>query len=348
MRIAICAVQVPFTRGGAEVLVDSLAEELRRRGHEVEVIRLPFSWLSRMQVLKSSVAWRLLDLHTLTGDPVDLVIATRFPAYLLRHPNKVVWLIHQFRQVYDLAGTPFSEYQGTPSDEKTAAMVRAMDARTLGEARRLFTISSNTADRLQCFNGLTAEPLYPPPKMGEAYRSGDFGDYVLSVGRLDRMKRFDLLLAALAKTEAPVRCVIAGTGPEDGALRERARQLGLEERVRFAGFVPDAELLELYAGALGVFYAPYDEDYGYVTVEAMKSGKPVLTTRDAGGVLEFVEDGVNGVIGDPDRPRTLARALDQWFQDRGEARRLGEAGKRRVSAISWDRVIPALLGEAAV
>lgn len=341
-RVLICNSQVPFAHGGAELLVESLATELVGRGFDCEVVRLPFAWSSRRAVLESAVAWRLLDLSRAGGQKVDLVIATRFPSYLVRHPNKVVWLVHQFRQVYDLAGTAWSDFTTSAEDRKLQAMVRAMDRRTLAEARGLYSISRNTARRLRRFNGLEAEVLYPPSKLAPLCRTGEPGDYVFTAGRLDAMKRFDLLVRAMRHTKPPLRCRIAGTGPEADRLRELIRRHGLEERVELLGWVGEEELAELYAGCLAVFYAPYDEDFGYVTVEAFQSGKPVVTTSDAGGVLEFVDDGVNGHVCPPDSPRELAGRLDRLFAHRDEARRLGEAGRRRVAAINWDRVVARL------
>lgn len=341
-RILVATSQVPFAHGGAELHVQSLVDQLKLRGFGVDLVQLPFSWTRRVDVMKSALAWRLLDLRTLTADPIDLVIAMRFPAYLIRHPNKVVWLIHQFRQVYDLKGTPYSEYQFSPEDERAAAMVRAMDQRGLGEARALFSNAQNTANRLLRFNGLAATPLYAPPPLFDGLRTGNYGDYVLAVGRLDRMKRFELLIEALATTSSPTRAVFAGRGPEQERLEELARAKGVSERVIFAGFVDDARLLDLYANALAVFYAPYDEDYGYVTVEAMRAAKPVLTTRDAGGVLEFVEDGVNGFIAPPGGAKKLGRAIDRLAGEAGLAQAMGSAGQRRVEGIGWDPVIEAL------
>ena len=344
LRICVCSVQVPFTRGGAENLAESLRDELASRGHRVELVQLPFNWSSRTNVLRSGLAWRLLDLTESAGEPIDLVIATRFPSYLVRHPNKVVWLVHQFRQIYDLRGTRYSDFRDIPEDAATERLVREMDRRCLGEARRLFSISRNTADRLRKFNDLEAEPLYPPPKLGGRHRTGPPGDYVLGVGRLDAMKRFDLLVKAMAHTRPTVRCKIAGRGPEMDSLRALVEAKGLGDRVELLGWVDDEELIDLYAGSLGVFFAPFDEDYGYVTVEAFQSGKPVLTTRDAGGVLEFVEHGVNGFVCDPSSPRDLANRIDELHGDDELATRLGEAGARAASSIHWDRVVEALIG----
>jgi glycosyltransferase involved in cell wall biosynthesis len=345
-RIAIAATQIPFARGGAEILVESLHQELLRRGFEVEVVRLPFQWYPRQQLLASALAWRLIDLTEANGKPIDLVIGTRFPSYLVKHPNKVVWLIHQFRQVYDLLGSEYSDFARDGVDREVTAMVHEMDRRTLAECRGLFTISENVAARLARFNGLHATALYPPPKLGPQHRGGPFGDYVFAVGRLDRLKRFDLLVRALPHLDSasgrPVRAVIGGTGPEAEALRQLAVDLGVSDRLELPGFLGDDQLVELYAGALGVYYAPFDEDYGYVTVEAFLSGKPMLTTRDAGGVLEFVADEVNGFVVPPDAPRALAAAIDRLAADRALAARLGVAGRERVREVDWDHVVAAL------
>ncbi len=348
-RIAIAAAQVPFVRGGAEVLYESLRDELQRRGHQAEIVSLPFNWSTRLNIVQSALAWRLIDLTESAGQPIDLVIATRFPSYLVRHPRKVVWLIHQFRQIYELKGGRFSDFGSQAGDEKVEAMLRAFDRRGLGEARRRFAISRNTAQRLSTFNGLDAEPLYPPPKLGAAYRSGPYGDYLLSVGRLDAMKRFELVLEVAAATRSRLRCRIVGSGPDEQRLVRLAGELGLGDRFELLGWVSDERLVELYAGALAVVYAPHDEDYGYVTVEAFKSRRPVLTTADSGGVLEFVVPEVNGFVAaaGSGAASELARHADRLAGDHALAARLGEAGARRVAEIGWDRVVEQLLSPLA-
>jgi glycosyltransferase involved in cell wall biosynthesis len=342
-RIAIAAAQIPFVRGGAEVLYESLRDELRRRGHEAEIVSLPFNWSSRLNIVQSALAWRLVDLTSAAGRPIDLVIGTRFPSYLVRHPRKVVWLIHQFRQIYELKGTRFSDFGDRPEDPGIEEMLTKLDRRGLGEARSRFAISRNTAERLGRYNGLDAEPLYPPPKLGDRYRSEEPRDYVFSIGRLDPMKRFDQLVRAIAATSSKVRCVIAGEGPERERLLRLAGELGIADRFELLGRVDDDRLVELYARSLAVHYAPFDEDYGYVTVEAFKSKRPVLTSADSGGVLEFVRDGENGFVTAPDSPRELAARIDRLAADRTLVRRMGESGAAAVAAIGWDQVIPRLL-----
>lgn len=346
-RICICGAQVPFAHGGAEMLVTSLRDELARRDYEVDVVTLPFQWIDRVKLLKSALAWRLVDLTEVNGKRIDRVIATRFPSYLIQHPHKVVWLVHQFRQAYDLLGTAHSDFdERAPRDAKALEMIRAMDRRTLGEARAIYTISGNTAERLRRYNDLSGEALYPPPRLEGRYREGSFGDFVLTVGRLDPLKRFDLLIRALQQTETPVRVMIAGTGPEREALAALATKLGVGERVELLGWIDDEALLGLYAGCLAVYYAPWDEDYGYVTVEAYKAGKPVVTTADAGGVLEFVAEGVSGFVcaagTESAAPREIAARLDRLYRDRELARRLGAVGSEKVRTVTWDRVVAAL------
>ncbi len=346
MRICVCGVQTPFTFGGAELLVQSLVEQLRARGHQADTVMLPFTWPNRTQLFKSSLAWRLLDLTAAEDGRIDLVIATRFPSYLVKHPNKVVWLVHQLRQAYELAGTTYSDFKGTPRDRRVGEMLRAMDTRTLAEARRVFAISKNVAARLERHNGLRVEALYPPPRLTGRLRPGPLGDYVFSVGRLNQIKRFELLVKAMKHARSEVRAKIAGTGPERDDLAELIGKLGLEDRVELLGWVDDDRAVELYAGALAVYYAPFDEDYGYVTVEAYQAGKPVVTLADAGGVLEFVRDGENGFVCPPGAPAEVARRLDWLYEHPEEARRMGEAGAAAVRDVDWDHVIDRLLGAA--
>ena len=344
MRVCVCGVQIPYSTGGAEILVRSLAAQLAQRGFETETVFVPFTWKDRVQLFKSCLAWRLLDLSIVEGKKIDLLITTRFPSYLLKHPNKVVWLVHQLRQIYDLHGTGYSDFQETPRDRKAAEMLRAMDVRTLSEARRLYAISSNVGERLKRFNGLTAQTLYPPPQTTPLLAPGPYGDYVFTIGRLDPIKRFDQLVRALRHTKTPVRAVIAGTGSERDALLHLAEKHGVADRLELPGRISDEELVALYSGALAVYYAPYDEDYGYVTVEAGKSAKPVLTLSDSGGVLEFVDDGKTGYVCPPDDPPALGARLDTLFLDRVTARAMGEAAHEKTAAIAWDPVIAELTG----
>ena len=220
-----------------------------------------------------------------------------------------------------------------------------MDAVTIGESRSVYAISRNVAARLAKYNGLEAEPLYPPPKHGDLYYNDGYGGYVLSVARLNATKRVHLLIEAMACTSSGLRCVVVGEGPEQEGLEKLVRARHLEHRIEFLGRVEDTALLELYARSTAVFYAPYDEDYGYVTVEAFKSRKPVITAADSGGVLEFVANEENGYVCATNDPKQIADKLDQLFANPELCRSMGEAGYERVARINWDTVISRLTEE---
>ena len=341
MRVCVCDNQVPFMTGGAEALDAALVRHLRDAGHAADLVTLPFSWTPRLQILQSALAWRLVSLDGAQGPP-DLVVAGRFPSYLVRHPNKVVWLIHQFRQVYELRGTRWSDFGSDPADRAMVDRIHEMDRRGLREARRIYTISRNTADRLQRHLGIEAEVLHAPPTLEGRLHPGEQGDYVFTVSRIDRMKRLELLVDALAATRSGVRALIAGDGPERGALERRIAERGVGDRVELLGRVDDDHLIRLYADARAVFYAPYDEDYGYVAIEAFMSGKPVITADDSGGVLEFVDDQRTGLVAAAGDVGGLAAALDRLAADPDLAGRLGAAGQQAVSHIRWRRVVETL------
>ncbi|MFN8483729.1 MAG: glycosyltransferase family 4 protein [Anaerolineae bacterium] len=343
-RIVVCNSQVPFVDGGAEILADGLQRALARRGYDVAAVRLPLAVEPRIEVVRSALAWRLTDLVKLPGrpTPIDAAICLKYPSYVLRHPCKIVWLVHQYRQVYELLGTRYSDLGDGADDRAFIQMVRRLDTQALGEACALYTISRNVADRLERYNGLRATPLYHPPQYEDRYRCESYGDYVFTVSRQDPLKRVDLLIKALPATRSGIRAVIAGVGPELEANKALAARLGVAERVEFVGYVDEAQLLDLYARARAVYYAPFDEDYGYVTLEAFLSGKAVVTARDSGGTLEFVRDGETGLVFDPKAPASLAAALDRLMGDGGQAQALGQAGYRLAVGITWDRVVDAL------
>jgi len=347
VNIAICASQVPFVRGGAEVLVDGLAEALQAHGHQVTVVALPFKWYPKEQLLRGALAWRLIDLTEANGVRIDLVICTKFPTWAVRHPRKVAWIIHQHRQIYDWYGTPLTDFANTPDDREIRRRIMGIDAAGLGECAQLFGISRNVTERLARFNTLEATPLYPPIRLrGLVSLPKDAPDNgtILSVSRLDAAKRVDLLIEALARTVAPIRATIVGTGPDEGSLRRLVRERGLTERVTLLGRVADEAVVEQYNACHAVYYAPVDEDYGYATIEAFTAGKPVLTATDSGATREFVRDGVTGAVVPPD-PTAFAAVLDRWHHDADEARRLGRAGRDIVADITWDGVVAALTGE---
>jgi glycosyltransferase involved in cell wall biosynthesis len=341
VRIAVVRPQVPFAWGGAEILTDTLVAELRTRGHEADLVTVPFKWYPGARVLTQAFLWRLLDLDEADGSPIDVVVATKFPSYLLRHPNKRVWLVHQFRQAYELDRTELGQFDESPEERALRRKIQALDRISLGEATRLFATSRNVADRLERSTGLAAEVLPHPPQELD-YRCDGYGEFVLSVNRLDRAKRIDLLLEAAALDPA-IEIVVAGDGPDRERLESLARDRGLDGRARFAGRVSPAELADLYGRCLAVYYAPVDEDFGMVPFEAFLSEKPVLTTTDAGGPLEIVADRRTGLVVSPEAAE-LARAAGWLREHRDEAASFGRAGRAIAVEVTWDNAISRLLG----
>jgi glycosyltransferase involved in cell wall biosynthesis len=340
MRIVVCRPQVPFARGGVEIFADTLVDELRVRGHEADLVTMPFKWYPGARVLTQAFLWRLADLDESDGRRVDMVVATKFPSYLVRHPEKRVWLVHQFRQAYELDGTPLGQFSETAEDRALRRQVQDLDRLALGEAKRLFATSRNVAGRLERSTGLHAEVLPHPPQALPFRNDGDDG-YVLSVNRLDRAKRIDLLLDAAALTPG-LEVVVAGDGPDRDRLEGIARDRGLDGRVRFTGRVDEAQLAALYARCLATFYAPVDEDFGMGPYEAFLSEKPVVTTTDAGGPLDVVHDGGTGLVVEPEAV-AVAAALRRLLEHRDEAASLGRAGKAVAAEVTWDRAIGRLL-----
>lgn len=340
MRIAVVRPQVPFARGGVEVFCDALVEELRRRGHEADSVTVPFKWYPGARVLTQAFLWRLLDLTEADGKRIDLVVATKFPSYLVRHAEKRVWLVHQFRQAYELDRTALGQFGESPEERAIRRQVQELDRIGLGEATRLFATSQNVAGRLERSTGLVAEVM-PHPAQDLAYRNDGPGEFVLSVNRLDRAKRIDLLLEAAA-LEPSLRVVVAGDGPDRARLEELGRDRGVSGRVRFAGRVSAEELADLYATCFATFYAPVDEDFGLGPYESFLSGKPVITATDAGGPLEVVHDGATGRVVAPEAAAVAGAAV--WLRDHpAEAAAFGSAGTAIAAAVTWDRAIGRLL-----
>ena len=348
MRILIATIQVPFLRGGAELMAERLIEALIRHGHQAEIVSIPFKWYPPEQILDHMLACRLLDISESCGHKVDRVIGLKFPAYLIPHPDKVLYLAHQHRPAYDLWGSSVENLHDTPGGAAVRDAVRQADSTLIPEASRVFTISKNVSQRLLRFNGIASEPIYHPPEEAGRFYCDESGDYLFYPSRISTIKRQALVLEALAKTREPVRVVFAGSADYPPYLEELGRlsaKLGVSARVEWAGHVSMEKKMELYARCLGVVFPPVDEDYGYVTLEAMLSSKPVLAASDSGGPLEFIRAGENGLVFEP-TPAAMATAMDELWRDRPRARRMGEAGRNFYETLNpnWDDVVVKLIG----
>jgi glycosyltransferase involved in cell wall biosynthesis len=348
--ILVLGAKVPFSSGGQEVLVRSLVRELERRGHAVDTVELPFSVNERSDLLRQAALWRSLDLSEFGGKRVDLVIATKFPSYYAKHPRKSLWLVHQHRAIYDLYAGAYSDFTDDPRDEMIRRMLVTGDEKVIRECAFISGISKNVVTRLSHYNGIEGKALYPPLPLGARYERRPAEQYILSVGRICGIKRVDLMLKALPAVHQFVKLKIVGQPDEPGImdyLKNEISKHHLWERVEFLGRVDDEKLLDLYSRALAVYYAPYNEDYGYVTLEAMASGKPVVTAHDSGGVLEFITDGENGLVTAPTTD-AISKAFNRLIEDTAFCEKLGERGMALVrelgiSTSDWDGVIGDLL-----
>ena len=339
MDVLVCTTQVPFMRGGLEMMVENLVDALGAAGHRAETVAVPAAW-DRERLFDAPTAWRMLPLDA------DIVIPVNFPAYFARHPRKVLWLAHQHRAAYDGLGQSWSDLALDDASLEAHRQLVDWDGRVLAECLSRFTISGVVAERMRRFNGLDATPLYQPPPLADRLRPRDpgrAGTHILCPTRLEANKRPGLFLDGLASMDASVDGVLTGTGSLRDDLEASAERLGLSQRLTMPGFVSDDQLVDLFRDALAVVYAPYDEDYGFVTLQAFLAGVPVVTTDDSGGVLEWVEHGVTGLVTDGS-PDGLGRALDRLVADPELAASLGAAGRARVRDLSWEHVVRTLLG----
>jgi glycosyltransferase involved in cell wall biosynthesis len=348
LRIAIATVQVPFIKGGAEMLVELLKEELVKRGHQAEIVTIPFKWYPTETLLNSMIMGRMIDLTEINGEKIDIVIAMKFPAYFLKHPNKIIWLMHQHRQAYDLWGTENGDLHQLPDGEFMRNTILLNDNQYIMEAKKIFTISKNTSYRLKKFNNIDSISLYHPPKNYEKLNCKNYEDFIFYPSRLDKMKRQRLLVESAAYLKSNAKIYIAGTGSQNEIeyLENLIKKYKLQDKVKLLGYISEEEKIDFYSRCLAVYFGAYDEDYGYITLESFFSKKACIVHKDAGGPLEFVKDGENGYIIDADAQK-LANKIDFLYANKSLAKKLGENGYSLMKEmkLDWDYVIKKLLGK---
>ena len=317
------------------VIARSLVEALKASGHQAQIVVTPQNRFGR-QAAAYLATW-LTDLGEGADGPVDQIISLRYPAFAVRHRNHVCWLNHTMREYYDLWDQFSSRLspQGRLKESVRRSLIHSADRYLLTRnVRRLFVQSKTIQARLRMWPELKSTVLYPPAPQ-RPYRCDEYGDYIFMVSRLTPLKRVDLLLKALATAEgAGINAVIAGDGEERGALSSLVDRLGLSERVTLTGTLPEPALLDHLARCRAVCFPPFDEDYGFVTVEAFASRKAVVTCRDSGGPAELVGDGRTGFICDP-TPVSLAGALRQLMDDRALAEHMGANAHARGEKLNW-------------
>lgn len=339
MNIVVTANTVPFIHGGADHHIAGLQEALQAAGHSVEMVRFPFKFAPDEDLFRLMDFCESQDYTCPNGKHVDRVISLQFPAYGVNHPNHVAWVMHQHRAVYDLWPEDPSAEQVNLRDKITE-----FDNRVLNKAGKVFANSAEVQARLMQYNGVTAEALYHPPHAYQHFYNRECQDYIFFPSRLESLKRQDLLIRAASHLQSPVKIIIGGLGGQHNHYQNLINQLQVNDTVRLIGGFSDAEKYAFYAHCLGVFFGPKEEDYGYVTLEAMLSAKPVITCTDSGGPLEFVVDQETGYVVEPE-PEQIAAAIDKLYANKQRATEMGQLGLAAYQGhnISWHHVVERLL-----
>ncbi|KVM56065.1 glycosyl transferase family 1 [Burkholderia ubonensis] len=344
MKVLVVNNMAPFVWGGAEELAAHLQRNLVIAGHEAEVMRIPFQWEPAARIPSQMLMVRVFELWN-----VDHVIALKFPAYLIRHQRKSLWLLHQYRQAYDLFDAGQTNLPPGAEGEALRDMIRNADNETFSESRHIFTNSVVTQRRLKQYNGFDAEVLLPPVNDPELFPGHEPHGYVFAGGRINGMKRQHLLLEALAKADSAVRLIIAGppdTAEDAERLHRLVEQFGLADRVKLdLRFLPRTEYANYVNYASAVAYLPFDEDsLGYVAMEAATAGKALITTDDSGGILGLVKHGETGWVARPDAD-SLASVMSAVFANTARTRTYGIAAKALWESlgVNWPQTVEALL-----
>lgn len=368
---------VPFTIGGVENLLWGLTNYINENtSHNAELIKLPSREQNFWDLIDSYQTFSRLDLSHF-----DLIISCKYPGWMVRHDNHVCYMLHCLRGLYDTyhftgqaldvprrhqrinqildlmdnGSVGLDEFFGLLNglrDEDLPAeyfnfpgpfirrIIHFLDAQGLKNVKRFCCLSETVKRRREYFPpGTDPQVLYPPPFLNR-YHNHKF-EYIFTVSRLDGPKRIDLLVKAMQHVQADINLMIAGTGPQEEMLKKLA---ATDPRISFLGFVNNEELVDLYANALVIPFVPYEEDYGLITIEAFKSGKPVITCLDSGGSNEFVTNGITGYSVAPE-PRALAEKIDYLAVHHDEARRMGAAGQAKVADITWSNLARGLIGD---
>lgn len=343
-RILVVTSDVTFVEGGHLTIARNTVQALRREGYDADLVLTPQNRFGRQ--FRAYLANRFTDVELDgLGRPIDQVISFRFPSYAVRHPVHVCWLNHRLREYYDLWPLLRAHlgWKGRIKEGLRRFLIHRLDTRLLKHnVTKLYAQSATIQKRLERWGRISAEVLYPPPPH-RPYRTESYQPFILTVSRLQHLKRIDLLIEAFRHVRTPeLKAFIVGEGPEREALGRKIREYGLDNRVYLLGSVDEENLISHYARCLAVFFCPLLEDYGFVTGEAFSSRKAVVTAEDSGGPAELVKNGESGFIVPPD-PARLAAAFDTLAETKGLAEKMGHAGHDFIARFTWTETLRKLL-----
>lgn len=344
MKILIVNNMAPFVWGGAEELAFHLQKNIVLAGHQSEILRIPFQWEPATVIPSQMMMVRAFELIN-----VDHVIALKFPAYYIRHPKKTLWLLHQYRQAYDLFDSGHTNIPAGALGKDLRTLIHNADNESFHECKNVFTNSQVTKDRLKKYNGFNSKILLPPLNDPEIFTGGQMGDYIFAGGRVNGMKRQYLLLEALSKSNPNVKLVIAGppdTVSDGEMLVAMVKKFNLEDRVTLdLRFLPRETYAQYVNNAAAVAYIPVDEDsLGYVTMEAATAAKALITAADSGGILGLVKNKQTGWVAEPNAA-SLADAMNAVWSDLRRTRSYGEGAKElwHSFGVNWPNTVETLL-----
>lgn len=324
-------------QGGAENFYKGLCNALGTLNVDTDLL-CPVSDETGFDAIKETY----LRFYDLDLSKYDGVISTKAPAYLVRHPNHVCYLQHTMRVFYDMFEVEFPFPTKELIEQRTFIQELDIAALQYPRTKQVFTIGNEVKNRLMKYNGIESEVLYQG-LLSEHYKEGAF-EYVFMPGRLHRWKRVDLVIRAMQYVQAPVKLIITGIGEDEAVFRKLACE---DLRIEFRGRVSDETMIELYANALCVPFVPLHEDFGLITLEAFRSGKPVITCTDSGEPAYIVQDNNTGFVCEPD-PRDIAGKIEYFVGHPDIAKEMGKKGKISTNHIKWDTTAVKLLTALAV
>ena len=341
MNIAISSIQVPFIKGGAQLMTEGLKSALLSNGHNVEIITIPFKFFPEEDIKKNIEIWKSQDFQDFSGYKIDKLISLQFPSYYANHPNKTIWLMHQHRGVYDL----YDKKNENKKSKELKSIITTNDKTELSKCNSIYSMSQNISARLKKFNNIKSTPLYHPPANENSFFTADETfDFVFYPSRLETLKRQELLIKAMTYTKTPIKVIIAGLGGQLKVYEQLISTLNINHKIRLIGYITDEEKYKYYAHSLAVVFPPIDEDYGYITLEAMLSSKAIITCIDSGGPLEFIKNEQTGFVINPN-PIELAQKLDWIYNNKQKTKQLGQNALEfyKSKNITWQNVVNKLM-----